>query len=178
LRTKDFVAGVRAILTDAGLDAHCLELELTETFLMEDSDSTAAVLQALKDMGLQIALDDFGTGYSSLSFLRRFPIDTVKIDRSFVRDMTTDVDDACIVRAVIGMGESLHLHVVAEGVETRDQLAFLMRHGCPAGQGFHFCRPVVAAEFGEMLGRGVARAASGSGSSTSGVAGVAKDVIA
>ena len=159
LRTKDFVAGVRDILADTGLDPHCLELELTETFLMEASGSTAAVLVALKEMGLQIALDDFGTGYSSLSFLRRFPIDTVKIDRSFVRDMTTDADDACIVRAVIGMGESLHLHVVAEGVETRDQLAFLMRHGCPAGQGFHFCRPVIAAEFAEMLGRGVARAA-------------------
>jgi diguanylate cyclase (GGDEF)-like protein/PAS domain S-box-containing protein len=160
LRTKDFVAGVRAILTDTGLDPHCLEFELTETFLMEASGSTAAVLQALKDMGLQIALDDFGTGYSSLSFLRRFPIDTVKIDRSFVRDMTTDADDASIVRAVIGMGKSLHLHVVAEGVETREQLAFLRRHRCPAGQGFHFGRPVVAAEFAEVLGRSVARAAS------------------
>jgi len=111
-------------------------------------------------MGLRIALDDFGTGYSSLSFLRRFPIDTVKIDRSFVRDMTTDADDASIVRAVIGMGESLHLHVVAEGVETREQLAFLRRLSCPAGQGFHFGRPVVAAEFAEVLGRSVAMVAS------------------
>ncbi len=160
LRTKDFVAGVRAILADTGLDPHCLEFELTETFLMEASSSTAAVLQALKDLGLQIALDDFGTGYSSLSFLRRFPIDTVKIDQSFVRDMTTDADDACIVRAVIGMGESLHLNVVAEGVETREQLAFLRRHKCPAGQGLHFGRPLVAAEFAEVLGRSVARAAS------------------
>ena len=151
---------MRAILTDTGLDPHCLEFELTETFLMEDSGSTAAVLQALKDMGLRIALDDFGTGYSSLSFLRRFPIDTVKIDRSFVRDMTTDADDASIVRAVIGMGESLHLCVVAEGVETREQLAFLRRHDCPEGQGFHFGRPVVAAEFAEVLGRSVAMAAS------------------
>jgi len=159
LRTKDFVAGVRAILTDTGLDPHCLEFEVTETFLMEASGSTAEVLQALKDMGLQIALDDFGTGYSSLSFLRRFPIDTVKIDRSFVRDMTTDADDASIVRAVIGMGESLHLQVVAEGVETREQLAFLRLHSCPAGQGLHFGRPVVAAEFAEILGRSVARAA-------------------
>jgi diguanylate cyclase (GGDEF)-like protein/PAS domain S-box-containing protein len=160
LRAKDFVAGVRAILADTGLDPHCLELELTETFLMEASGSTAAVLQALKDMGLRIALDDFGTGYSSLSFLRRFPIDTVKIDRSFVRNMTTDVDDASIVRAVIGMGESLHLCVVAEGVETREQLAFLRRHDCPAGQGFHFGRPVVAAEFADVLGRSMAMAAS------------------
>jgi diguanylate cyclase (GGDEF)-like protein/PAS domain S-box-containing protein len=160
LRAKDFVAGVRAILTDTGLDPQCLEFELTETSLMEASGSTAAVLQALKDVGLRIALDDFGTGYSSLSFLRRFPIDTVKIDRSFVRDMTTDADDASIVRAVIGMGESLHLHVVAEGVETREQLAFLRLHDCPGGQGFYFGRPVVAAEFAEVLGRSVAMVAS------------------
>jgi diguanylate cyclase (GGDEF)-like protein/PAS domain S-box-containing protein len=160
LRAKDFVAGVRTILTDTGLDPQCLEFELTETFLMEASGSTAAVLRALKDMGLRIALDDFGTGYSSLSFLRRFPIDTVKIDRSFVRDMTTDADDASIVRAVIGMGESLHLQVVAEGVETREQLAFLRLHDCPGGQGFYFGRPVVAAEFAEVLGRSVAMLAS------------------
>jgi diguanylate cyclase (GGDEF)-like protein/PAS domain S-box-containing protein len=160
LRAKDFIAGVRAILTDTGLDPHCLEFELTETFLMEGSGSTAAVLQALKDLGLRIALDDFGTGYSSLSFLRRFPIDTVKIDRSFVRDMTTDADDASIVRAVIGMGESLHLQVVAEGVETREQLAFLRLHDCPGGQGFYFGRPVVGAEFAEVLGHSVAMVAS------------------
>ncbi|RPI55415.1 MAG: EAL domain-containing protein [Acidobacteria bacterium] len=160
LRAKDFVAGVRAILADTGLDPRCLEFEVTETFLMEPSGATAEVLQALKEMGLQIALDDFGTGYSSLSFLRRFPIDTVKIDRSFVRDMTTDADDASIVRAVIGMGESLHLQVVAEGVETREQLAFLRRHSCPAGQGLHLGRPVVAAEFAEILGRSVARVAN------------------
>jgi diguanylate cyclase (GGDEF)-like protein/PAS domain S-box-containing protein len=160
LRAKDFVAGVRAILTDTGLDPRCLELELTETFLMEGSGSTAAVLQALKDMGVRIALDDFGTGYSSLSFLRRFPIDTLKIDRSFVRDLTTDVDDASIVRAVIGMGESLHLCVIAEGVETREQLAYLRLHDCPEGQGFHFGRPVVAAEFATVLARSVPMAAS------------------
>ncbi|MDP9142296.1 MAG: EAL domain-containing protein, partial [Pseudomonadota bacterium] len=160
LRTKDFVAGVRAILTDTGLDPRCLEIEVTETYLMEASGSTGKVLRALKDMGLQIALDDFGTGYSSLSFLRRFPIDTLKIDRSFVRDMTTDADDASIVRAVIGMGESLHLQVVAEGVETREQLAFLRRHSCPAGQGLHLGRPVVAAEFAEILERSVARVAN------------------
>ena len=107
LRDKDFVAGVRAILTETGLEPRYLELELTETFLMQDSTSTAAVLQALKDMGVQLALDDFGTGYSSLSHLKRFPIDTLKIDQSFVRDLTTDADDASIVSAVISMGKSL-----------------------------------------------------------------------
>ncbi len=119
LRAKDFVAGVRAILTETGLEPRYLELELTETFLMQDSTSTAAVLQDLKELGVQLALDDFGTGYSSLSHLKRFPIDTLKIDQSFVRDVATDADDASIVSAVISMGKSLHMRVVAEGVETR-----------------------------------------------------------
>jgi diguanylate cyclase (GGDEF)-like protein len=147
LRAKDFIAGVRAILADTGMDPQLLEFELTETFLIEGASTTAAVLQDLKDMGLRIALDDFGTGYSSLSFLRRYPIDTVKIDRSFIRNVTTNADDASIVCAVIAMGESLHLSVVAEGIETREQLSFLRQRGCPVGQGFHFGRPVVAAEF-------------------------------
>lgn len=130
-------------------------VELTETFLMQDSKSTAAVLQSLKDIGVQLALDDFGTGYSSLSYMKRFPIDTLKIDQSFVRDLTTDADDASIVSAVIGMGKSLHMRVVAEGVETREQLAFLQEQNCPEGQGYYFSEPIVAKEFTEMLRRGV-----------------------
>jgi predicted signal transduction protein with EAL and GGDEF domain len=156
LRAKDFVAGVRATLKETGLEPRYLELELTETFLMQDSDSTADVLHALKDVGVRLALDDFGTGYSSLSYLKRFPIDTLKIDRSFVRDLTTDADDASIVSAVISMGNSLHMRVVAEGVETREQLAFLQAQNCPYGQGYHFSRPVVAREFTQLLGRSVA----------------------
>jgi EAL domain-containing protein (putative c-di-GMP-specific phosphodiesterase class I) len=152
LRDKDFVAGVRAVLRETGLAPRDLELELTETFLMEDSKSTAAVLVALKDMGVQLALDDFGTGYSSLSYLKRFPIDTLKIDQSFVRDLTTDTDDASIVRAVISMGDSLRMLVVAEGVETREQLDFLREHACPEGQGFFFSHPVVAGEFSQLMG--------------------------
>jgi diguanylate cyclase (GGDEF)-like protein/PAS domain S-box-containing protein len=159
LRAKDFVAGVRAILTETCLEPCYLELELTETFLMQDSKSTAAVLQALKDLGVQLALDDFGTGYSSLSYLKRFPIDTLKIDRSFVRDLTTDADDASIVSAVISMGKSLHMRVVAEGVETREQLAFLQEQGCPEGQGFYFSKPVAAGELTQLLGRRVAETA-------------------
>jgi len=153
LRAKDFVAGVRAILLETGLEPRYLELELTETFLMQDSKSTAAVLRALKAMGLQLALDDFGTGYSSLSYLRRFPIDTLKIDRSFVRDLTTDADDASIVSAVISMGKSLHMRVVAEGVETPEHLAFLQEQRCPEGQGYYFSPPVSAVEFAQLLGR-------------------------
>jgi EAL domain-containing protein (putative c-di-GMP-specific phosphodiesterase class I) len=130
-------------------------VELTESFLMQDSKSTAAVLQSLKDIGVQLALDDFGTGYSSLSYMKRFPIDTLKIDQSFVRDLTTDADDASIVSAVIGMGKSLHMRVVAEGVETREQLAFLQEQNCPEGQGYYFSEPIVAKEFTEMLRRGV-----------------------
>jgi EAL domain-containing protein (putative c-di-GMP-specific phosphodiesterase class I) len=151
LRSSSFVPGVRAILTETGLQPGVLELELTETFLMQDSKSTAAVLDALKDLGAQLALDDFGTGYSSLSYLKRFPIDTLKIDQSFVRDITSDAGDASIVRAVIAMGKSLHMTVVAEGVETREQLLFLREHACPEGEGYYFSRPVLAEDFARML---------------------------
>jgi diguanylate cyclase (GGDEF)-like protein/PAS domain S-box-containing protein len=160
LRAPGFASGVRAILSETGLEPRYLELELTETFLMQDSNSTADVLRELKDIGMSIALDDFGTGYSSLSYLKRFPIDTLKIDRSFVHDITTDSDDASIVSAVIGMGENLHMRVVAEGVETREQLEFLQEHGCPQGQGFYFSRPLPAAEIGQLLQCGAQGSAS------------------
>jgi EAL domain-containing protein (putative c-di-GMP-specific phosphodiesterase class I)/CHASE3 domain sensor protein len=146
LRAKDFVAGVRDILAQTGLPARYLELELTETYPMLDSSATATVLRALKDLGVGLALDDFGTGYSSLSYLKRFPINALKIDRSFVHDLTTDTDDAGIVSAVVGMGRSMNLRIVAEGVETREQMSFLRDHGCPEGQGYFFSRPLPAAE--------------------------------
>jgi diguanylate cyclase len=138
-------------LTETGFEPHHLELELTETFLMQDSKSTVAVLKDLKDIGVHLALDDFGTGYSSLSYVKRFPIDTLKIDRSLVRDLVTDDDDASIVSAVISMGKSLHMRVVAEGVETSEQLEFLQEHSCPFGQGYYFSPPVVAREFTQLL---------------------------
>lgn len=151
LRERHFVSNVRAALAQSGLESRYLELELTETFLMQDVRGTTIVLEGLKDLGVQIALDDFGTGYSSLSYLQRFPLDTLKIDQSFVRNLATDAHDACIVDAVIGMGKGLQLRIVAEGVETQQQLAFLQDHGCPQGQGYYFGRPMVANEIARML---------------------------
>ncbi len=151
LRSKGFVDAVSAVLSETGLDPDCLELELTETFLMQDSKSTALVLRAIKALGVHLTLDDFGTGYSSLSYLKRFPIDALKIDRSFVRDLTTDADDASIVRAVISMGKNLNMRVVAEGVETLEQFTFLKQQICPEGQGYLFSRPMDAGAFGKLL---------------------------
>jgi len=158
-RDKGFLEGVRAILKDTRLEPRYLELELTESVLMQHAESAASVLQALKAMGVQLAVDDFGTGYSSLSYLRRFPIDTLKVDRSFVRQITANADDAIIARAVISMGKSLKLRVVAEGVETREQLAFLQGQRCDEGQGYYFSRPVVAEQFAKLLGTGISETA-------------------
>jgi diguanylate cyclase (GGDEF)-like protein/PAS domain S-box-containing protein len=151
LRTPGFASGVRAVLKETGLEPKYLELEITETGLMKDSPAVLAVLKELKALGVGLALDDFGTGYSSLSHLKSFPIDSIKIDQSFVRDLATDDNDAGIVTALIGMGKSLHMKVVAEGVETQAQLQILREHGCPMGQGFFFSRPVPAEEFVRLL---------------------------
>jgi diguanylate cyclase (GGDEF)-like protein/PAS domain S-box-containing protein len=152
LRSKDFVRGVRAVLQETGLDARYLEFELTETALMQDPKFTIAVLQALKDMGVRITLDDFGTGYSSLSYLKRFPIDALKIDKSFVHGLCTNTGDANIVSAVINMGKSFRLKVIAEGVETREQYLALQAQHCAEGQGFYFQKPVASNEFSKLLG--------------------------
>jgi len=151
LRAKEFVQGVRAILKDTGCEPTSLELELTETFLLQDPHATAAVLGTLKGLGVNLALDDFGTGYSSLSYMRRFPIDTLKIDQSFMRDVVSDRDNASIVQAVISLGKSLHMRVVAEGIETDGQLHFLQEHACPEGQGYLLARPGVAKHVTRLL---------------------------
>ena len=137
LRSKEFVAGVAAILAETGFNPGSLELELTETFLMQESKSTDIVLQALKRLGVTLALDDFGTGYSSLSYMRRFPVDTLKVDRSFVRDLITDAADAGVVGAVIQMGKSLHMRVVAEG-RNRGAIAVSAGNGMRRSAGFPF----------------------------------------
>jgi diguanylate cyclase (GGDEF)-like protein len=150
-RHKSFLEGVALILKETGLAPRYLELELTESILMHDAESSALVLEALKAMGVQLAIDDFGTGYSSLSYLKRFPIDTLKIDQSFVRDIATDADAATIVSAVIGMGRNLKQRVIAEGVETPEQLAFLQTQRCDEGQGFQFSHPLSAENLALLL---------------------------
>jgi diguanylate cyclase len=154
-RDKKFLEGVCEILTETGLDACYLEFEVTEGVLMEDTVATARVLQKLKIMGIHLAVDDFGTGYSSLSYLRQFPIDALKIDRSFVRQITTYPDGASIVSAAINMGWSLKHRVIAEGVETREQLAFLQAQHCAEGQGYLFGRPMSASAFARLLQTGL-----------------------
>ena len=154
-RAKDFLENIRATLKDTGLEPRYLELELTESVLMRDAESTDSLLHALADLGVKLAVDDFGTGYSSLSYLRQFPIDTLKIDRSFVNQITSNPDYATIVSAVIGMGKSLKQSVIAEGVETAEQYAFLLAQQCDEGQGYYFGRPVVAEALATLLQTGV-----------------------
>jgi diguanylate cyclase (GGDEF)-like protein/PAS domain S-box-containing protein len=153
-RKTNFAAGVRDILSDTGLDADALQLEITESVLMRDAESSTAILKDLKSLGVQLAVDDFGTGYTSLGYLQRFPIDVLKIDRSFVHDIGSTAHDGVIVGAVIGMGNHLNLQVVAEGVENQEQLAFLRGNHCAEGQGYVFSRPVVASQFAKLLAAG------------------------
>jgi diguanylate cyclase (GGDEF)-like protein/PAS domain S-box-containing protein len=150
-RDDNFLQGLFEILDDTGLDPKYLELELTESVLMKRVESTASILQALRDRGVKIAIDDFGTGYSSLSYLRKFPVDALKIDQSFVRQISTSGDDTTIVAAIIAMARSLRLRVVAEGVETLEELEFLRANRCDEAQGFYVSRPISAERFAELL---------------------------
>ena len=152
---KDFLKNIRVSLADACVEPRYLELELTESVLMREAEFTSSVLHELADMGVKLTIDDFGTGYSSLSYLRRFPIDTLKIDQSFVNRITNNPDDANIVSAVISMGKSLKLRVVAEGVETSEQYAFLLAQHCDEGQGYYFGRPAVAETIATLLQTGI-----------------------
>jgi diguanylate cyclase (GGDEF)-like protein/PAS domain S-box-containing protein len=150
-RARDFLSGIRAVLIATGLDPQDLELELTEGVLMQDAESAVVTLLALKAMGVKLAVDDFGTGFSSFTYLRRFPVDTLKVDKSFVHEITEDSDGTTIVNAMINIGKSLKQRVVAEGVETRSQLDFLQRHGCDEGQGCYFSHPVTAEQVEKMF---------------------------
>ena len=154
-RAENFLDNLFGIIDDTGLDPKLLELELTESVLMKHAASTASLLETLRERGIRVAIDDFGTGYSSLSYLRKFPVDAVKIDQSFVRQISTAGDDTTIVKAVIGMARGLKLRVIAEGVETREELAFLRAYRCDEAQGYYFSRPVPSQQFALLLKNGM-----------------------
>jgi diguanylate cyclase (GGDEF)-like protein/PAS domain S-box-containing protein len=154
-REKGFVANVRTILSDTGLRPQYLVLELTERVLMQNAESTAVLLEELKTMGVHLAVDDFGTGYSSLSYLRQFPIDVLKIDQSFIQKITSNLNDSTIIAAIIAMGRNLKHIVIAEGIETLEQVAYLQSQHCEEGQGFLLSPPVGAAQFGHLLETGI-----------------------
>ncbi|HEY5717824.1 MAG TPA: EAL domain-containing protein, partial [Motiliproteus sp.] len=138
---------VRGALESSALSPDDLELELTESMLVEDSKQAAAVMAELRGLGIHLSIDDFGIGYSSLSYLKRFPLHTLKIDQSFVRDLSVDSEDAAIIKAIIFMTKGLGLNVIAEGIETQQQQDFLLAHGCRWGQGDLFSAPIPAADF-------------------------------
>jgi EAL domain-containing protein (putative c-di-GMP-specific phosphodiesterase class I) len=142
---------VARLLEETGMDASCLELEVTESVVMHNPAEAAATLERLHAQGIHISVDDFGTGYSSLSYLKQFRLDTLKIDRSFVRDISKDADDAAIVKSVIALAHSLRLRVIAEGVETTEQLDYLRMLGCDQYQGYLSSRPLPADEFESMM---------------------------
>ncbi len=150
-RRGGLVEMVGKVLDETGLDARFLELELTESVIMENVEETISVLNQLKTMGIILSVDDFGTGYSSMAYLKRFPLDIVKIDRSFVKDITTDINDATIIKAIIALARGLNLTSIAEGVETEEQLQFLRRHGCDQMQGYLVSRPVPAEQMEQLL---------------------------
>jgi predicted signal transduction protein with EAL and GGDEF domain len=150
-RRGDLLEVVRSALQNAQLDPRFLEIELTESAVMTNPEDSAAILEQLSRMGVLVSVDDFGTGYSSMSYLRRFPIDKLKIDRSFITDLTNRADDASIVQAIVSLAHGLRLKVVAEGVETLEQLKFLQSVGCDQYQGYHFSPPLPATEFVELV---------------------------
>jgi EAL domain-containing protein (putative c-di-GMP-specific phosphodiesterase class I) len=150
-RDSAVVETVDRALLESGIDPNRLELEITETTVLETNSATVDALWKLHGRGVRIALDDFGTGYSSLSYLRRFPFDKIKIDRSFIRDLGHEKDDSSIILAIIGLADSMNMVVTAEGVETPEQAALLTSYGCAQAQGFLFCRPVAAAELNRII---------------------------
>jgi EAL domain-containing protein (putative c-di-GMP-specific phosphodiesterase class I) len=157
LSVRQFVAGnlteaVQSVLADTGLPAHMLELEVTESLALHSVSTTLSTLHACKSLGVKLAMDDFGTGYSSLSYLKRYPLDALKIDQAFVRNVTRDAGDAAITRAIVAMAHSFGMSVIAEGVETMEQLDFLSSLNCEDFQGYLFSKPVPADEAEKCFG--------------------------
>ncbi|MGH8115141.1 MAG: putative bifunctional diguanylate cyclase/phosphodiesterase, partial [Rhodanobacteraceae bacterium] len=153
LQDDRLAADIAAALEDFGVRPELLELELTESTIMHNAERAVRVLSEIKALGVRLAIDDFGTGYSSLAQLKRLPIDTLKVDRSFIREIPRDAEDRAITEAIIAMGKTLSLTIVAEGVETAQQKAFLREHACDEMQGYYFSTPIPAAEFAKLLRR-------------------------
>jgi EAL domain-containing protein (putative c-di-GMP-specific phosphodiesterase class I) len=160
LEDPQLIPQIESVLQETGMAAELLELEMTESMIMHNADQAARVLGAIKSLGVRLAIDDFGTGYSSLAQLKRFPIDTLKVDRSFIRELPRGAEDRAIAEAIIAVGKTLSLTIVAEGVETAEQQAFLREHACDEMQGFYFSTPVTPAQFAELLGRNAAKRGS------------------
>ena len=154
LQHKTLVEDITRILHETGVSAQYITLEITESMLAQNIDEVKTILDHLSAMGLHISLDDFGTGYSNLSYLKRFPINTLKIDRSFVQDIVTDPNDAAITVAIIAMARSLNMGVIAEGLENEAQLDFLRQQGCDCYQGYYFSKPLSITEISERLQQG------------------------
>jgi EAL domain-containing protein (putative c-di-GMP-specific phosphodiesterase class I) len=161
-RQEDFLDVVKKVLTDTGLDPRCLELELTESLLLANAEAMVSVVRDLKALGITVAIDDFGTGYSSFSYLKQLQLNKFKIDRSFIRDIAVNPEDATITSAIISMAKSLKLKVIAEGVETEAQMEFLRSHHCDEIQGYYFSRPLSVEEVPIKLKRlGIWRCTAG-----------------
>ncbi len=148
---QDVVQTVARVLEETGLDASWLELEVTESMVVNNVQRAMQVLQQLRELGIAIALDDFGTGYCSLTYLKNFPITTIKIDRSFIQDVTDNLNSAAITQAIIALAHSLHLEVLADGVETEKQMAYLKTHACEKAQGYFISRPLPANRLVQLL---------------------------
>jgi EAL domain-containing protein (putative c-di-GMP-specific phosphodiesterase class I) len=154
LRRKDFLEDVKTIIQKCDMNPQYLNFELTESVLMNGADLTLSLLHSLKSIGITLSIDDFGTDYSSLSYLKRFPVDILKIDRTFISDITIDQDDEAITSAIISMGRSLRLKTIAEGVETKEQLSFLQALHCDEAQGNLFIEPLPANDIHQYLKAG------------------------
>ncbi|MCF8104117.1 MAG: EAL domain-containing protein [Desulfohalobiaceae bacterium] len=150
-RDKDILEKIKAIITESGIDPALLQIEITESSISEDIQAAVAVLQGLKDLGVKIAIDDFGTGTSSLGTLKNLPVDTLKLDRSFIRSLPESSNDQAIVQAILSLGKIMDLKIIAEGIETQDQLEFLQNTRCDAYQGFYYSRPLPGKEIAELL---------------------------
>ncbi len=142
---------LQQVLEQSGMPAELLELEITESLLMEDEGNTIVLLNELKEKGLHISIDDFGAGYSSLSYLRKLPVDKLKIDRSFITDVVHDKSDAALTGSIIALGQNMDLRILAEGVENEDQKDFLLQHRCYIAQGFLYAKPMIAEDFSQIL---------------------------